>query len=624
VSEQDGTSAGMGELAPGHAGAEELVHEDDSVIGRAFWLSLAVIAGIGVVVAVAWWAARPAPLGREGSTARVAPPKSMPRLAASPPATPFTRIDSAAGIRFERVNGADGRKLMPETLGGGGGFVDVDSDGDADLVLVDGDRWPDGPKDGARGQGVVIHLNDGKGDFTLAADTGLERPLQGMGFAAGDFDSDGRTDLAITSVDGVRLYRNASENGRVLFEDVTSAAGIDDKGWSTASLFFDADEDGDLDLLVGHYVKWSPEIDLAVDYRLTGIGRAYGPPLGFEGTQLSLWRNDGDGAFTEVAEPSGLHVKNTATGAPVAKTLGLLVDDFNGDGRPDLFVANDKTANFLFVNEGGGKFRETGAAAGVAFDRSGSATGAMGVDSARLRSPNELAIAVGNFANEPTSLFVDRGARLRFSDDALVEGVGAPSRQLLKFGTLFTDLDLDGRPDLVSANGHLEEQISVVQSSQRYEQPAQAFWHAPPGSERTFSEIPPRSLGDLAVPLVGRALAAADIDGDGDQDLLITQPAGPPALFRNDQKTGNHFVRLRLRGKAPNTEAIGARVECVTDAGTQVQWVMPSRSYLSSNELPLTFGLGGATSAKARIRWPDGTEQQLEPGIDRLVEVTQP
>lgn len=605
---------------------DECVAEDDSVIGRAFWLSLAVVAALSVLVALVWFAQRPRSIDPGGSAITPAAPRrpapAAPREAL--PAIPFTDITTSAGIDFARVNGADGRKLMPETLGGGAGFVDVDGDGHADLVLVDGDAWPDADRDAPRGRGVVIFLNDGAGRFTLATETGLERPIQGMGLAAGDFDADGRTDLAVTSVDGVRLHRNLSEPGRVRFEDVTDEAGIDDRGWSTAAVFFDADGDGHLDLLVGHYVKWSPEIDEAVDYRLAGIGRAYGPPHGFEGAHLSLWRNDGHGRFHEVAEASGLHVRNPATGAPVAKTLGLLVDDFNGDGLLDIFVANDTTANFLFINEGQGRFRESGASAGVAFDRAGASTGAMGVDSARLRTADEVAIAVGNFANEPHSLYIDRGGRLRFSDDSLVEGIGAPTRLSLTFGTLFVDLDLDGRPDLVSANGHLEDRISLVHSSQSYEQPAQVFWSTPPGAPRAFMEIPPSNLGDLARPLVGRALAAADIDGDGDIDLVITQPSGRIALLRNDQALGNRFVRLRLRGRTPNTEAIGARVECEAGGRTQVAVVMPSRSYLSSNELPVTFGVGRAERATVRIRWPDGSTQAIEPELDRLVEVVQP
>jgi len=607
-------------------GTDELVREDDSIIGRAFWLSAAIVAAMGILVALAWWGSRTVPLARGGSAEAPSGPRSPAPAAAqgSIPAVPFKDITEQAGIDFLRVNGADGRKLMPETLGGGAGFVDVDGDGHADLVLVDGDRWPDAEADAPRGRGVVIFLNDGAGRFQLARGTGLEKPIQGMGLATGDFDGDGRTDLAITSVDGVKLFRNLGEPGRARFEDVTEFVGIDDKGWSTAAAFFDADGDGHLDLLVGHYVKWTPEIDEAVDYRIAGLGRAYGPPHGFEGTQLSLWRNDGSGRFTEVAEASGLHVRNAATGAAVAKTLGLLIDDLDNDGRPDIFVANDTTANFLFRNLGGGRFEEVGAASGVAFDRAGASTGAMGVDSARLRSPSDAAIAVGNFANEPHSLYIDRGGSLRFSDDALVEGVGAPTRLVLTFGTLFTDLDLDGRSDLVSANGHLEDRIAVVQSSQSYQQPAQAFWSTPPGAARAFVEFPPSDLGDLATPRVGRALAAADIDGDGDLDLVITQPSGAISLLRNDQSLGHHFVRLHLRGKAPNTEAIGARIECDAGGRTQVARVMPSRSYLSSVELPITFGLGDATSAKIRIRWPDGSTQELEPEIDRVVEVTQP
>lgn len=607
----------------------ESVPVDDAVIGRVFWWSLMVVAGVALVVAAVWYARRPGPTAPSGSAERAtAPLQSTPAAPAETvPSIPFVDVTRAAGVDFDRVSGADGRKLLPETLGGGGGFVDVDADGDADLVLLDGDAWPDAPSGAARGRGVVVLLNDGRGTFTLAPETGLESPGQLMGFAAADLDGDGLPELAVTSVDGVRLYRNATTRGKdaqVRFVDITDQSGIDDKGWSTTAMFFDADGDGALDLVVGHYVVWSPEIDLKVDYRLDGVNRAYGPPLGFEGTQLSLWRNDGKGRFTEVSESAGLRVVNASTGVAVAKTLGLLLEDINDDGRLDLFVANDRTANFLFENPGDGHFREIGAAAGVAYDRSGNATGAMGVDSARLRSPRDLAIAVGNFANEPSSLYCGRTDRARFSDDALVEGVGAATRLVLTFGTLFGDFDLDGRPDLAFGNGHLEEQIESIQASQQYRQRGQLFWNAGPTAPRLFVEIPSEKIGDLSKPIVGRALASADIDGDGDLDLLLTQPQGPALLLRNDQAIGHHFVRVRLRGAAPNTDAIGARVECEAGGATQVQWVQPSRSYLSANELPLTFGVGNATQAKVRIRWPDGALQEVTPELDRLTEVVQP
>jgi len=593
----------------------EVVPADDAIIGRVFWRSLIGVTVIAVIVSAIWFARRPRVVDPGGSTEPVAAPvRATPAAPADAvPSVPFTDITAAAGIDFDRVNGADGRKLLPETLGGGAGFVDVDGDGDADIVLIDGDAWPDAPKSARRGRGIVVYLNDGAGKFTLATETGLEAPAQLMGLAAADLDGDGLPELAVTSVNGVRLYRNESD-ALVRFRDITAESGIDDKGWSTTAMLFDADGDGALDLLVGHYVVWSPELDLQVDYKIDGVHRAYGPPLGFEGTQLSLWKNDGGGRFSEVAEQAGLQVLNKATGVPVAKTLAFALEDVNDDGRLDLFVANDRTANFLFENLGDGRFREIGAESGVAFDRAGGATGAMGADAARLRSPRELAIAVGNFANEPHSLYMARDGKVNFTDDALVEGIGAPTRLMLSFGTLFVDLDLDGRLDLVTANGHLEEQIESIQASQTYRQRAQAFWNAGPDAPRLFVEIDPKRIGDLARPIVGRALAAADIDGDGDPDLLISQPNGPPMLLRNDQSTGHRFVRVRPQGKAANTDAIGVRVECTVDGRTQVKWVNPSRSYLSANELPLTFGIGRATEATIRVHWPDGTVEDFVTG----------
>ncbi len=622
-------SDGSGRSAPpAHDDPEQLVPEDDRIVGRVFWGSVAVLA-VGGAVAGGWmlWGrfgpAKPPPAPVQPA----APAMPAPRVAAPEiPAVPFKDVTAESGVAFERVNGADGRKLLPETLGGGGGFMDADMDGDPDLILVDGDRWPDASDPNApRGRGVVLLLNDGRGHFTApAAPTGLETPGPWMGAAAGDLDGDGRTDLVVTGVEGLRAYRNDSRDGVIRFTDVTDAWGLKDGGWSTAAVIFDADGDGRLDLLVGHYVKWSPEIDAKVDYRLTGIGRAYGPPLGFEGTRLDFWRNEGDGRFADRTAEAGFEVLNPATRVPVAKTLGLLVEDFNGDGLPDVMVANDRVQNFLFINQGKGVFREAGVGAGVAFDRSGAARGAMGIDAARMGSPERMAIAVGNFANEPTSLFCDRGGKLAFSDDSLVEGVGAPSRTFLKFGTLFTDLDLDGRPDLVTANGHLEEQIAAVQASQHYRQRAQAFWNAGPSSGPDFVEIPAGKLGDLAREMVGRGLAAADVDGDGDVDLLLMQPAGPPLLLRNDQGTGNHWLRVRLEGRAPNREAIGAMVDCITPAGTQRHFLSPARSYLSLVELPLTFGLGAAEKATIQVRWPDGTTSSVESPADRSVTIAQP
>ncbi len=303
--------------------------------------------------------------------------------------------------------------------------------------------------------------------------------------------------------------------------------------------------------------------------------------------------------------------------------------DVDGDGFTDLLVANDTVRKFLFHNKGDGTFEEVGEAWGLAYDRDGNATGAMGVDAAVYRNDGELGFAVGNFANEMTSLYVSQGDPTLFVDEAITEGIGAPTRRVLKFGVLFLDYDLDGRLDLLGANGHLEEAIDRVDPSQTYRQAAQLFWNAGPQAERTFALVDPASTGDLARPIVGRGSAFADVDGDGDLDVLLLQVGGPPLLLRNDQRSGNHWLRVRLVGKGGgagrSAEAVGAWLELVAGGVTQRRQVTPNRSYLSQSELPVTFGLGKAERVDSlTVTWPDGAKQAVTvEAIDRLITVEQ-
>ena len=569
-------------------------------IRRALWWSLGVLLALAAVVAalavLRQMRERPPALGDE-----VAPAPSHTTAAVAVPPLPFTDVTASAGVDFIHHNGAYGERLLPETMGGGVAFFDYDNDGDADLLLVNSTNWPWQPVVDATSR---LYRNRGDGCFDDAtAETGLGLRLYGIGVAVGDYDSDGFVDVFVTAVGENRLLRNIAGER---FEDVTETAGVagSPEAFSTCAAFFDYDSDADLDLFVCNYVAWSPAIDRAVDFRLTGIGRAYGPPTDFPGTNSQLYRNDG-GTFSDVSAAAGIEVANPATSAPAGKALAARPLDIDGDGALDLAVANDTVRNFLFHNQGDGTFRETGTATGFAFDTTGSATGAMGIDAARYDNDAKLGIAIGNFANEMSSFYVVRPGESVFTDDAIVAGIGAASRRALTFGLAFFDADLDGRLDLLAANGHVEPEIARVQASQRYAQPAQLFWNC--GAACSGSYVLADATGALATPRIGRGAAYADIDGDGDLDLAITQAGGPAALVRNDQALGHNSLRVLLRTQTANRHAIGATVTVTAGGQRQTQMVMPSRSYLSQVELPITFGVGAATRAqKLEVRWPNG------------------
>lgn len=602
---------------------DETAHQDDAVIGKAFRGSaIVLVLVIVVVVGTIFYLKRPAKKGPEIKTAieaPVVPDRPMTQM----PEVVFTDVTAAAGIDFQHNNGASGDKLLPESLGGGVAFFDYDNDGDADLLLVNSTWWdwdlqknPDlTPTTSA------LYRNDTGADgeikFTnVTKGSGIDIAIYGMGATVGDIDNDGFADIYLTCVGENKLFRNL---GNGTFEDISesSATAGTAADWGTAAAFFDYDNDGRLDLIVANYVKWSREIDFQVNFTIDGTHRAYGPPTDFEGAAPRLYHNDGNGRFSDVSEASGVMIKNRATGLPAAKSLGIAPIDINRDGRMDVIIANDTVPNFLFINQGDGTFKEIGAISGVAYDSNGNTRGAMGIDTAQHRNNEDLGIAIGNFANEMTALYVSQGQPLLFSDEAIAEGIGPASRLPLKFGIFFFDYDLDGWQDLLTVNGHLDEDITKVQASQEYRQPAQLFWN---NGGNGFLEVTSKQAGnDLFQPIVGRGSAFADVDLDGDLDFILTQLHGPPLLLRNDQALGHHWVRVSLVGSASNPDAVGAVVRVTAGGVTQVRQVMPTRSYLSSSERPLTFGLGDADSIESiTITWPGGTESSLPSGKLKL------
>ena len=542
------------------------------------------------------------------------------------PNIPFKDVTQESGITFRHVNGARGEKLLPETMGGGCAFLDYNADGHQDILLVNSKPWKiDVASPNA--SSLSLFENDGAGQFRDVTElAGLGATFYGQGCAVGDYDNDGDADLFISCVSEAesdntqgpnKLYRN--DGGK--FIDITAEAGVAGNAgdWGSSCGWFDYDNDADLDLWVCNYVAWSREYDLAQNFRLTGGERAYGRPQAFGGLYPHLYRNDGEGKFTEVSKNAGIRVSAATTGTPQAKSLGLTFHDFDNDGNMDVLIANDTVQNNLFRNLGDGTFQEMAAIAGIAYDADGNARGAMGIDVACSRDDSRCAcVAIGNFANEMTGFYVSAPGSLSFSDQAVANGLGPSTRLFLSFGVFFFDADLDGWDDIFHANGHLEQDISKVQSSQTYEQSPQLFWNAGPEAATEFVALPPTSTsGDFAAPMVGRGAAYADIDGDGDLDILIASVGAPCRLLRNEQQIENHWIRFRLTGNTTTTnrDAIGARVILKTNSGREVvKIVNPTRSYLSQMELPVTFGLGREESVESiDILWPDGSKQSITP-----------
>jgi len=605
-------------------------------INRAFRRSGAVLgaSAIAIGAVVAWRSQRPAP--RE-TTATVPAPadataKTQTLRETLGSLVRFRDIAEEAGITWTRSLADPEGRLLPDALGGGVAVFDADGDGTLDLLFTDACQWSGAPfvsepRQGATARsGIVLYRGELGGELLfrdVTTEAGAHVPMHGTGVAVGDVDGDGRDDVVVTGVGRVALLLNRSVPGAPRFEDATDRLGLSglasdpDAGWFTSAGFLDADRDGDLDLILARYVRWSPAIDARVDYRIDGTARAYGPPTGYEGLDLMHLRNDG-GRFTDVSAESGVQVRNAATGLPVAKALGLCTLDADGDGDMDIVVANDTVANFLFLNDGSGRFTESGARAGIAYDRHGAATGAMGIDAGWLRidpaSPasHDVAIAIGNFANEPDSLYVSRGRTPAFSDDATVEGIAAPTRAVLTFGVAFTDADLDGHVDLVQANGHLEPEVTRFLPSQAFAQPGQLFLNtgrALAGSAPALVEVAAPADGGCALraPWVGRGLAVADLDGDGDEDIVITQMAGPPAVLINNQTTGHSWISIDLEAPGGNRRAIGAEIEVHACGSVQRRTVSGVRSYQSAMPVTTTFGLGRCNRIdQIRVRWPDG------------------
>lgn len=533
------------------------------------------------------------------------PDAAPPLPATQAPGVPwFVDIAAASGVEFRHFNSATPRNYILETMGSGLGWIDYDNDGWLDLFCVQ-----DGPVQPAPADGSLptnkLYRNNGDGTFADVTETvGLARAGFGMGCAVGDYDNDGFDDLAVTYWSGVILYHNEpDDHGGRRFVDVTAkAGGLHNPHWATSCGWGDIDGDGDLDLYVCNYV----EVDLA-NYPLCEYGPRKVvfncPPHHFPAVLHRLYRNDGDGQFADVTEASGIAAASPAPG------LGVILTDLDGDGRIDIYAANDMRPAYLFHNQGGGKFVEKGLFSGCAVGSGGESIAGMGVDAGDVDDSGRPSLFVTNFHGVPNVLFVNAG-RMLFHYGTHRSGLGVPSLNRLGFGTVFCDVDLDGRLDLAVANGHVERNAPEVYSAS-YAQEAQLFLGQGAGRFRDGSA----EVGNyFQEPRVGRGLAWADFDNDGRPDLAFSHSGGPVALLHNRTATANGWLRLELigDGKKSNRNAIGARVEIETTAGKQVRFVNGGGSYLSASERRLLVGLGPAQRAeRVTVRWPSGREQSF-------------
>jgi len=523
----------------------------------------------------------------------------VPRIVTSPVANlgfRFTDVTATAGIQFQHNSGAYGGKLLPETLGSGCAFLDYDADGWQDILLINGMDWP-----GHKRQRSTLRLyhNNRNGTFTdVTKSAGLDIEMYGMGVAVGDYNNDGFPDLFISCVGQSRLFRNT---GKGTFVDVTRSSGLFGRqGLSTSALWFDYDRDGFLDLFVCNYVRWSPERDVFCS--LDGTHKSYCTPEAYRGDTCWLFHNRGNGTFEDVTATSGVFDSSS-------KSLGVAMPDYDQDGWPDLLVANDTQPNKLYCNLHNGKFRDVAVEAGLAFSTEGKARAGMGVDVGDFDNSGSPGIAITNFDNEMIGLY--RAAKPGVYDDvATAAGIGAASRSTLGFGCMFLDVDLDGALDLAVANGHIDETVRNIRGNVGYAQPPQLFLNQGAGR---FRDVAAEAAGGFEKPRVGRGLAYADFDRDGDLDILLTTNNGPAVLFRNEQLAGNRSVRFELQGTQSNRDAIGANVQIFAGDLRQSRMVRGGSSYLSQSELPVTFGLARRDRVdRVVIQWPSGRTEEYK------------
>jgi len=509
------------------------------------------------------------------------------------PSIHFTDVTDTAGIRFTHTNGATGEFHLPETLGAGGAFLDYDNDGYLDLYLVNS------------AAPSMLFRNRGDGTFTdVTASAKVDNQgSYGHGVACGDVDNDGYVDIYVTNFGANRLYHN---NGDGTFTDVTVQAGVGDPRWSSSATFFDYNSDGYLDLYVVNYVNYKLDASAPIclenpTFNATEKVRGYCHPKYFEGASDTFYRNNGDGTFTDATKTANIRDPG---GIFLGKGLGVVAADFDADGNSDIYVANDDTPNYLFYNKGDGTFAEIAILTGCAYSADGIAQAGMGVDTGDYNSDGFLDLFVTNFSYETNTLYRNNGDGT-FTDVSYKARLGEESYLFLGFGTGFLDPDNDGYLDIFIANGHIFPNVERTTDVLSYKQPNQLFRNR---GDSTFVEM--RFEERYAV---SRGTLFGDYDNDGDTDLLVTQLNDTVTLLRNENRTSNNYLCLKLIGTQSNRDGIGARVTLTLGAESQTREVHRGYSYLSSNDPRLLFGLGERTVVDTlQIRWQSGVVQILE------------
>ena len=513
-----------------------------------------------------------------------------------PPAINFTEVAGKSGVTLTNVCGNKDRKdYIVEINGNGAAFFDYDNDQDTDLLLVNGSTLDNLSQGGDRM--AVLYRNDGEGSFKdVTSRSKLGRKGWGMGACVADFDNDGHRDAYLTAYGPDILYKN---NGDGTFTDFTKQAGLGNPGWATNCAFGDYDRDGDVDLYVANYIRFDLETvpKRGANELCQYMGRdVLCGPRGLEAEPDVLYRNNGDGTFSDVS-------KETGVGQPALYGFGVVFTDFNNDDWPDIYVANDSKPSFLFVNQKDGTFSEEGLFAGVALNAAGTEQASMGVAIGDYNRDGSFDLFVTNFSQDSNVLYQNDGSAF-FTDVTFPAGLGASSRAYLGWGTSFVDLDNDGLPDLFIANGHVYPEIDDFGIDSKYHEPKQVYRNLGDGR---FQELTNDMAGPLLDAKSSRGAAFADYDNDGDTDVLVVNMNEPPTLLRNDTASGNHWITLRLIGTNSNRDAIGARVTAKSGSVIQTAEVRSGGSYLSHNDMRVHFGLGAADKVdQIEVRWPSG------------------